>query len=1727
MNNFHLHPMVHQFIPANQFSHLQSNLLLWTNSILSHYHLSVQDLHINSWKTGIQLLCILHYHQPSLVPSLQVQGNIEEIVLNYIPNSQSYHRYLSFIIFHTTTTDDNETYMLQYLLALITHLTVPTEDQSIQRQRDIESHLKSISAPSTSSSSSSDNEDTPSLYHSSLEDEETYSTTTTVTYSSTKKTTTTTTLKYYGYSSSSNSASSREYHLAERLNRLHHRLVLVTPTEIVHDDDYVRFEEQLNALHHEFTTLAVAATYNDNDNNNKDNQLTAAVADDNDCQVLYDTLKHDFDIRFQLLKKFARDLEFMRVVRKVQQELDWVTQKMIQSVRTYDDLVQLETHMTTSTGWMDQLVMLTGPLSQLIKLEALQHHYGRVVGWVDEVRVWFREAERIRSWIQQRIAELKTLESVQPFEERLTMAQSRMHADLAQQHKDLEALIEAFDQHDMGRLRAHVKMLTHGDLSPADATTIEITLSTLTTLDELTRLVRERRVALDVLGQRIKWETAYDRAVQWLTTTEKELEQFLTRAQWQPQQQQQANDEIIHTLLSLERSVTEFDLSLFTNTINGFQDLDALSRVELPDHLEKRQSDCEQRFQDLMKRMTYARGVVEQRLKLIEFANQAKCITEEGSLLLDQLKTHKTATLNEEQKMTSRVQQLQDCVLQLMACRIPYPEPTTNNKVQSYVLQQHQSLESLSVQLKTQLDLYCHRAQQQRQITDYLTDARRLCSWADQQLSQLDHWRPQIAHLDALDRLDQDLDQIHRALKEDNGKENEAIELLTSMQRLKDTRLVEVASQLETGFDRLELSLKECRDALETRRQVLEDSQRVAERLRRLRQFRTETKHQIPALKQRCGFMTGEWASQDKARLDALRAESEQMVREYRARQDEFESLKVDRFEWLQLGQELDCLLAFCEVVQEWFDRQVRLGEIEATLSDAEKLLVAVSSGEHQGRETFEDVEAALIGVGRSLDETDIMTNNKDDPLETANYSYARDRHCALVERTRKATEQVTKLKSDTDYALASAALLKQAEETLEKANALKREVNKRMMALEEGSFASQTAETIDALHKRTLASHLQSEQTLQSLTKQLPACDHLDLCAHIKQVLDETQMMLEREKRQAQIVRKIYIHAKAAQDIQAWIKPCSRAIAELPTDVCMHDEQELRDELELLDRKIVEMRPTIQTFEAMKARVFIVNGQPASLGHPGVVVEEAVNEREKAVLTAWRQLGEQLANSEKLLDHSKRGVEMVRKVKSILTLIGGLKDRLKTIKVCENDDVLGCPLTSIPNESCLTQIKSDLLMVQNDMTDRLEPAIEELDQMLTEKDAMVSQRTEISIAIRGLKELLKVKQDAVSEADKMQGFLTVMEEFEVLLLALTEAVSRASPQSNSSRADLQAMLIDLDTRYRYYEPKINELMEELKEVSRSFLKDTRVTNCLCQFYKRWAQLQQEIEAKKAELIGLIGPLAEITFDATLLERGRRALNLAKRVSVQQQQQQRPPSPKVMQSTPRFMTGRQTPISFATAARATAKRTVGGTVSPTARRVAARQAAAQQQRLRTSTRTPDAYVADPKNDLDVAVGHIVNDSPYKIQVKMVPGEVGKYWFGDVNPKLAYCRILRSRMVMVRVGGGWVELSEFLRDHALIEGDFVTTSSAAGAGGGVTQDGYLTTGRGSYHHHGDQEAAVLRESRSTPHHQHGLYGIKTGNKFLVTVDKNGKRVEVKMTKANSKDTKFITPRRINI
>ncbi|EJD53761.1 hypothetical protein AURDEDRAFT_110516 [Auricularia subglabra TFB-10046 SS5] len=144
-------------------------------------------------------------------------------------------------------------------------------------------------------------------------------------------------------------------------------------------------------------------------------------------------------------------------------------------------------------------------------------------------------------------------------------------------------------------------------------------------------------------------------------------------------------------------------------------------------------------------------------------------------------------------------------------------------------------------------------------------------------------------------------------------------------------------------------------------------------------------------------------------------------------------------------------------------------------------------------------------------------------------------------------------------------------------------------------------------------------------------------------------------------------------------------------------------------------------------------------------------------------------------------------------------------------------------------------------------------------------------------------------------------------------------------------------------------------------------------------------------------------------------------------------------STPqRRASGRESPVRAPSSAARMSRRVASPSpsLSSTNSKTSPRSTFARAPRFSFSTpaakpkRKP--YVPNSKSKLDVAVGEVMNKLPEDMAIHMEPvgykDNSGKYWIGDADPKLCFCRILRSQTVMVRVGGGWVELSKFIKNH---------------------------------------------------------------------------------------------------
>lgn len=383
-----------------------------------------------------------------------------------------------------------------------------------------------------------------------------------------------------------------------------------------------------------------------------------------------------------LSKDFRRALEFVSASAAIGLELESIHKLMDDNNHTTNDAIldlenqvnAVRTRIYTTRESYDDLLLKDERLAECIN--KVQQQYEMVRDWVDQVRVWFIEAERIRKWIEVRIDIIHQRNGSADFDplcDSLTKAVQENTKVWHEEHVKLGREIERFNADDMTRLRTHVKTLTGVDrgnreLSPADTSTIEITLTTLNMLNQLMHLQRERSYMVDMLMLRIQWDTLFDASSQWIMETDGDMTSFLKpgQARWVSSDDEMGGvsssssvdsslddislnrrrppgrssststthvidtKEMIQTLVALETKVIQFDQSTYSECLDAYQEMEDLQNATLPAHLDTRQSQFEASFGDLMKRSGFTRKVVEQHLALLDIATQYRQLRDKG-----------------------------------------------------------------------------------------------------------------------------------------------------------------------------------------------------------------------------------------------------------------------------------------------------------------------------------------------------------------------------------------------------------------------------------------------------------------------------------------------------------------------------------------------------------------------------------------------------------------------------------------------------------------------------------------------------------------------------------------------------------------------------------------------------------------------------------------------------------------------------------------------------------------------------------------------------------------------------------------------------------------------------------------------------------------------------------------------------------------------------------------
>ncbi|KAI9305773.1 hypothetical protein BJ944DRAFT_248769 [Cunninghamella echinulata] len=368
--------------------------------------------------------------------------------------------------------------------------------------------------------------------------------------------------------------------------------------------------------------------------------------------------------------------------------------------------------------------------------------------------------------------------------------------------------------------------------------------------------------------------------------------------------------------------------------------------------------------------------------------------------------------------------------------------------------------------------------------------------------------------------------------------------------------------------------------------------------------------------------------------------------------------------------------------------------------------------------------------------------------------------------------------------------------------------------------------------------------------------------------------------------------------------------------------------------------------------------------------------------------------------------------------------------------------------------------------------------------------------------------------AADVQGYLTIMEQ---IIEKNNPSLLIGNNNNSTTKAftimDGRAILIEMETRHKIYNEALDSCMEKVKQAASSLIEKYSKTD-----YKKLISKRNKTEQKYIERIQEWKQWIESQHQQ-LQQQKHDVIGRSRKISLPSKL---PPTPPLLPST----TSRRR-ISSSTSASLSPLFNNNNSTSSNSNNINNNSSSNNNNRIFMGRKSslsnlkpppPNSYVADPKNDLDIEIGRIVNRVPYKIELQMVPGEVGRYWFGN---KLVFCRILRSRMVMVRVGGGWTELSQFLRDHALLVNDAQKlmmrrnssidyNNNNSSNNGGYCQETFLETKRAISPNSGRPLPRMSQSSSTnTTSSITSKAGFKDGDRYFA-VDNDGHQHEMIMT-----------------
>lgn len=431
-----------------------------------------------------------------------------------------------------------------------------------------------------------------------------------------------------------------------------------------------------------------------------------------------------------------------------------------------------------------------------------------------------------------------------------------------------------------------------------------------------------------------------------------------------------------------------------------------------------------------------------------------------------------------------------------------------------------------------------------------------------------------------------------------------------------------------------------------------------------------------------------------------------------------------------------------------------------------------------------------------------------------------------------------------------------------------------------------------------------------------------------------------------------------------------------------------------------------------------------------GQRVEQDIQSLVQEVESRSQKIQAQLAEAVLEVTRTRLGKEAEQQWQRLTALVDGSDKRADALMADfyphedadasdDNDDSM---VQTMGQEQDLVMAEQTLLMLEHEMRPLIKTAVMDLknnlDGLATSSSAstVTMNHTDVDETLAKWESKIQQHKQHLRHGITMCQYYAAVGEVHGYMYAMEQMIDKNNPElmvaTRFMMVDGHATAVELETKHKIYSGALDISMEKVRQAAASVVAavtESSGTTDYAHLVVKRTKLEQRFNDRMKEWRQWIGSTSSSgsssSSSSSTSTSPRLSANLrSRKISLPSKM----PSPPMTSST-----------ATSTTATVSSRRRVASSISSSSSPLlqAQRKNTGRKSSFTNATRPPPApnsYVADPKNDLDMEIGRIVNKAPYKVELQMVPGEAGRYRFGD---KVVYCRILKSHMVMVRVGGG--------------------------------------------------------------------------------------------------------------